>query len=263
MMADYTFTVDGTDVCDEFGARLLDFSEELPEPKVIKVSIPAGLDLDITDAFGAIGYTNGKHDLSLLVRGADEPQRMERVRSLIAFLHGKMMDYALSWDTGYSYRGRFAVRVERVVDYASRVTVSIDRRPYKTKAERVTFEAAPSHTHVLTGSARYQDLRITLAQAGTVRFDGGTVQQVEAGTELIASDVLGYSHDVYVRLTDWLMYLDHRNENYVINAVSHRVVVSGGDLSISNAPYMISDGDMVFSGAESQKAVLDYYRWDL
>lgn len=262
-MADYTFTVDGTDVCDEYGAHLLDFSEELPQPKVIKVPIPAGFDLDITDAFGAVGYTNGKHDIDLLVIGDDEAERMERVRRLIAYLHGQMMDYGLSWDAGYSYRGRFYVAVERVVDYASRVTVSIDRRPYKTKLETVRLDAHPTATFELVGSVKYQNLRVTLLQQGSAALDGGAAQSLAAGTHTVAEELTGYSHDLAVTLADWLMYLDELTGNYMVNADAHPVTVTDGDLTIADAPYTITDGNMVFADTAKQKVVLKYYRWDL
>lgn len=259
-MADYTFTVDGVDICDEYGASLIDFAEELPQPKIIKVAIPAGADLDITDAFGSVGYSNGRHDISLLVQGADEVERMERVRGLIAYLHGQMMDYALSWDAGYSYTGRFLVKVERVVDYASRVIVSIDRKPFKSKYETVEFDAALVNPYILQGSTRYQDLRITLAQAATVSLDGGEAQSFEAGTHLLAADLLGYSHDIAVTLADWVMRLDEENENVIINTDSHPITITNGNLTVADAPYTITNGNLVFA---KQIVTLRYYRWDV
>lgn len=262
-MADYTFTVDGVDICDEYGASLIDFAEELPQPKVIKVPIPAGIDLDITDAFGAVGYTNGKHDISLLVQGADEVERMERVRGLIAYLHGQMMDYALSWDEGYNYTGRFFVKVERVVDYASRVIVSIDHKPFKSKYETVEFDAALVNPYILQGSTRYQDLRITLAQAATVSLDGGEAQSFGAGTSLIASDVFGYSHDVAVTLADWLLKIDEENEDIIVNTDSHPITITSGNLTVADAPYTITNGNLVFDDYAKQIVKLKYYRWDV
>lgn len=262
-MADYTFTVDGVDICDEYGASLIDFAEELPQPKVIKVPIPAGIDLDITDAFGAVGYTNGKHDISLLVQGADEVERMERVRGLIAYLHGQMMDYALSWDEGYSYTGRFFVKVERVVNYASRVVVSIDHKPFKRKYETVEFDAALVNPYVLEGSARYQDLRITLAQAATVSLDGGTAQSFGAGTSIIAENVLGYSHDVAVTLADWLLKIDEDANNIIVNTDLHPITITDGNLTVADAPYSITNGNLVFDDYANQIVKLKYYRWDV
>lgn len=262
-MADYTFTVDGTDVCAEYGAHLLDFAEELPQPKVIKVSIPAGIDLDITDAFGAIGYTNGTHTLSLLVVGEDETERVERVRQLVAYLHGKMMDYGLSWDAGYSYRGRFLVAVERVVDYASRVTVTIDRKPWKSKREIVSLDAHPTADFVIDGSVSYQDIKVKLLVPASVSVDGGTSQSLSAGTHTVASSLQGSDHEVSVTLSDWLMYLDEETNNIVVNTSSHTVTVADGDVTVSDAPYTIANGNLVFTDTAKQEVKLSYYRLDL
>jgi len=258
-MADYTITVGGTDVCAAYGASLLDFAETLPQPKVVKVSIPAGIDIDITDAFGAMGYANGKHSVTLLVRGGDEAERMRRVRELVALLHGKMLDYALSWDAGYTYRGRMQLSVERAAPYASRVVLDIDRRPWKTKRETVVLDAHPSATHVLEGSVRWHELKATLAQDATARIDGGAATSHAAGTRLLAADLHGSEHTVLVTVADWLMYVDE-DANLVVNP--HYGGVTDGDVQVGSS-YTVTDGDMAFALALAQRVTLRYYRWDL
>ena len=62
-LRDRYITFDGTNLKTEYGLIYSSFEEELPEPKVIKVEIPAGIDLDISDSLGVMGYHNGKHTL--------------------------------------------------------------------------------------------------------------------------------------------------------------------------------------------------------
>ena len=96
-MRDRNLTFNGVDLRDTYGLIYSSFEEEMPEPKVIKVSIPAGLDLDITDSLGTIGMTNGRHVLKFLVYGETEADRLEAKRALMAMFHGRRATYELSW----------------------------------------------------------------------------------------------------------------------------------------------------------------------
>jgi hypothetical protein len=143
------------------------------------------------------------------------------------------------------------------------VIVSIDHKPFKSKYETVEFDAALENPYVLEGSTRYQDLRITLLQAATVSIDGGEVQSLEAGSYLLAADLLGYSHDVAVTLADWLLKIDEENENIIVNTDSHPIAITDGNLTIADAPYTITNGNLVFDDYAKQQVTLRYYRWDV
>ena len=69
-MAYYTVTVDGTDLCAEFDAVLSKFEQEPPQAKIITVDIPAGVDLDLTNALGATALHNGLHRFVFAITGA-------------------------------------------------------------------------------------------------------------------------------------------------------------------------------------------------
>ena len=252
-------TVDGTDLRD-MGAVLSQFSEELPEPKVIKVDIPAGVDRDITEALGAIGYHNGRHTLTHYVVADTEAERVRMVREIVAMLHGSMHDYKLSWDSGYTYTGRFQVSVERLNPRSSRVTVDVDRSPWKKHSkETVTLDCHPSATHALEGSVRYHDIVANYKQAGTAKLGSAAAVATTAGNNAIATDSYG-DKDFVATVNDWLLYVD--GEDLVVK--NSKFSTSGSD-AVIDATYEINldRDDMVFTDVASQKVTLTFYRWDL
>lgn len=258
-MADYTITVGGTDLCEELGATIYEFSEVLPEPKVHKVEIPAGLDLDITDSLGLVGYHNGKHVLRLLVAADDEAGRIEKVRLLVALLHGVMADYQLSWDEGYTYRGRFTVEVRRVTPRHSYVALTVDRSPWKVYArESVDLNAHPSASYALRGSKRYHDVRARLLQPGTTKIGSSSaVTRSGSGTYALAEEAYGDTQTAFT-VSDWLMYAS--GTNLVVK--ESKFSTSGTDATI-DAGYTVTDGNMVFPDEAKQHVTLYWNRYDL
>ena len=258
-MADYTITVGGTDLCEELGATIYEFSEVLPEPKIHKVEIPAGLDLDITDALGPVGYHNGKHVLKLLVPASDEEGRVEKVRRLVTLLHGVMADYKLSWDVDSTYRGRFTAEVQRVTPMNSYVALTVDRSPWKVHArESVDLNAHPSASHRLSGSKRYHDIRARLLQAGTTKIGSASaVTRSAAGTYALAEEAYGDTQTAFT-VSDWLMYAS--GTNLVVK--DSKFSTSGTDAAI-DAGYTVADGNMVFPDEAKQHVTLYWNRYEL
>ena len=259
-MRDRNLTFNGVDLRDTYGLIYSSFEEDMPEPKVIKVSIPAGLDLDITDSLGTIGMTNGRHVLKFLVYGETEADRLEVKRALMALLHGRRAAYELSWDEGYSYTGRAKLSFAHKTENADLITIDIDRSPWKTSTalETVELVCGPTATYVLTGSVRYHDIKAKLLQSGSTKIGSASaVTRSAAGTYLLDSDAYGNTQ-IQVTVDDWPFYID--NGNLVVNPDYYSL---SGSNAVINSTYTITDGDMYFADANLQKVVITYYRWDL
>lgn len=255
----YTVTFDGTDLCEEFGAVLTKFEMEPPPPKVLKVEIPGGSDLDITESVGFVAYSNGTHEFSFMLKGDDLP---EQLRLFAALVHGTMADYALSWDEGYTYHGRWAIdSVERLARNAILVTCSVDRYPWKTSEGRVSLDvnSHPSGSVLMEGSTYYDDIKLVTKQAASVVI--GVTPMGEwstAGTHDVAETVYG-RNTVTVTVADWWQYLD--GTDLVVNTAK------GYSLSGTNATFG-SDWskvgtDLYCANEAKQHSTLSFGRRDL
>lgn len=251
-------TFNGTNLKTAYGLKYSDFKEELPEPKVFKVDIPAGSDLDITDSLGRVGFHNGKHTLKFLLYGDTQTERLEKKRELISKLHGVKANYVLSWDSGYTYNGRAKVSVDHKFDNADVVTIEIDRGPWKTHSqESVVLNAHPSASYTLTGSSRFHNVKAKLLQDGTTKIGSDAVVDRAAGTYTLKTDVYGNT-TVVVTVDDWLMYVD--GTNLVVNPVHVDQAIKEG-FGI-DSPYTITNGNMVFSEEAKQYVTIYFTRMD-
>lgn len=258
-LRDRYITFDGTNLKTAYGLQYSSFEEELPEPKVITVDIPAGLDLDITDALGVVGYHNGKHVLRFLLYGDTQAERLEKKRKLVALMHGKRASYTLSWDSGYTYTGRCKVSVEHLFDNADVVTIEIDRSPWKTHSrESVDLIAHPTATYTLEGSTRYHTVQAILRQSGTTKVGSdAAVTRDAAGTYTLATDLYGNTVLTFT-VDDWLMYVDE--PDLVVN--SSKISISGTN-AVIDSTYTITNGNIVFADEANQHITVRFYRWDL
>ena len=258
-LRDRYLTFDGTNLKAAYGLVYSGFTEDLPEPKVIKVDIPAGLDLDITDALGVIGYHNGKHVLRFLLYGDTQAERLAKKQAIIALIHGKRASYKLSWDSEYTYTGRGKVSVEHLFDNADVVEIEIDRSPWKTtQRQSVDVIAHPSATYTLEGSTRFHNVQAIMRQAGTTKVGSAdAIERSAAGTYTLATDVNGNTVLTFT-VEEWLMYVDE--PDLVVN--EEKISYSGTN-AVIDAEYTISDGDMVFPDVDNQRVTVRFYRWDL
>lgn len=132
-MARSTITVGGVDICSRFGLVLTDESEfSPPEPKAHIVEVPGGgSDIDLTDSLGMVGYSNREHRIVLATHDVSD---FEMKKTEISnMLHGRRLEYQLSFDPGYTYTGRFSVsEYRRYLGYAT-VSVDISADPWKSK----------------------------------------------------------------------------------------------------------------------------------
>ena len=284
--ADYELTFGSTKLCKNSGAVITSFQDTLPEPKVFKVDIPAGTDLDITDSLGVMGYHDGKHTFTLAVRGEDEAQVLDRVRWIVALLHGKRGDYYLSWHEGYTYNGRFKVAAKRVSPTAQVLTVTCDRYPWRKRQgdyrETVNVYApnylngstgAYSLLYQLTGSTRYHNVGVQLRQAGHVYkgWDGQTVTYDAAAGKTIATDVYG-AGTMNVALDDWWLWFDgtdlktnpaHTTTSGTDEAMDVTVNVDNDRIQIGQEHYEGEPVDITFVDYWLQLVTIRFDRWDL
>lgn len=125
----HDFTWGETPVCATYGAVLESAECPPPEPKLTIVSIPGGVDLDLTDALtGHAAYEDRTVTLTLFFPDRDDAHRA------LNLLHGAEADFELSWDPGYTYHGRASVtgRTEWP-GQGVRLTVKIDANPWKLR----------------------------------------------------------------------------------------------------------------------------------
>ena len=259
MALDYRVVFDGTDLCEEFGAVLSKFEMEPPEPKVTKVEIPAGSDLDITESVGFVAYRNGVHTFGLVLCGDDLPERLRRLTGLV---HGTMADYTLSWDPGYTYRGRWAIEsVERLAANGILVTISVDRHPWKRSEGRVTLEvnSHPTGTVVMEGSTYYDDVRLTHAQSADVTVGTTPMGSFDGeGEDVVAETVYGRNR-VTVEVDDWWQYLD--GTNLVVNPEKGYELV-GTDARFGSDWELVGT-DLRCANEAKQHSTVSYTRRDL
>lgn len=260
-LRDRYITFEGTNLKTEYGLQYSSFEEELPKPKVIKVEIPAGLDLDITDSLGVLGYHNGKHTLKFLLYGETQAERLEKKQAIIAKLHGRRANYTLSWDSGYTYTGRATVKVQHLFENADLITVEIDRNPWKVGAvEYVDVNSHPSSSHTLTGSSRYHSVKAVMRQAGTTKVGLDTpVSRLVGGTYDLASD-LYEDTEITITVSDWLFYID--GTDLVVNPSHVAEAIGSTDYTIDSI-YTVTDGDMNFPAEKDQYTRIRYFRYDL
>lgn len=119
----------GVPLCATYGALITDVTMGTPSVKSKVVSIPGGVDIDLTDALtGHAAFENRPIEIELVVPPGNDAQ------GLINATHGISADFQLSWDDGYTYSGLASVGdVETVGQGYKRFTLSIDASPWKVK----------------------------------------------------------------------------------------------------------------------------------
>lgn len=127
--------IDGAPLCASFGLVLMSCEETEPAPKTYVVNIPGGNGvLDLTESLsGDTAYQN--REFRFVLAAFDGRVELSRILTrLRSFLHGKRLTFAVSWDEGYEYIGRFSVAESaRVAKTSGTITLAVDAEPYKLK----------------------------------------------------------------------------------------------------------------------------------
>lgn len=176
-----TITVGGVDVCGRFGLLLTSCTLAPPAPKTYTVDIPGGDgEVDVTEAVsGDVAYQRREMSFELFCHEGD----FERAKTAVSnFLHGRRLDFSLSWDEGYTYTGRWAVDSYASVARNGTIALTVSADPYKLKERRtVAVEAAGGATVTLECGRKRQCPTFECASEFLVDWDGGTAR-LQAGS---------------------------------------------------------------------------------
>lgn len=195
-------------VCAECGLAVTGYSETPPAPKVIKVEVPGGCDIDLTDALtGHAAYSDRVCTVKLvaLPRAGGFAATRTRLRSL---LHGKRSEFRFSWDLGYTYVGRASVTSDEwhAVPDSGELEVKITASPWKSAGTRTKTVSAVGGAMVTCRSgARPVHPLITCAYPTTVVF-GGAQFTVPAGSTYRMNDVVFTEGDneIWLNIHEWV-----------------------------------------------------------
>lgn len=232
-----TFPSLGIDTYNDLGLWLVDFDDEVPETKTYTVDIPAGNGvLDLTEAILGqdVVYGQGVHTIELVFpESVGFHQLKTRIKNL---LHGRRLDYKMSWEPEYTYTGRVAVSFEEnfTSEYGT-VTLEIEHDPFKLK-EVVT---------------RYYEI------------SNGLIAHIESGRKKV-QPTFEFSNDTIVVFND---------ERYVMPAGSYKledVWLTGGTNEVFFMPadsrsYM-THGEMAeytWRHLRTERLIFELYRGDM
>ena len=127
--------IDGASIWTTYGALVSSVENDPPEPKTYTVSIPCGVDIDLTSALtGDVAYESRDQSFGLMFIGDSAVSMQRRFSNRI---HGRAFDFQLTEDPGYTYRGRFEVENVKVQGRGASAVVTADLSvtadPYKLK----------------------------------------------------------------------------------------------------------------------------------
>lgn len=127
--------IDGASIWTTYGALVSSVENDPPEPKTYTVSIPCGVDIDLTSALtGDVAYESRDQSFGLMFIGDSAVSMQRRFSSRI---HGRAFDFQLTEDPGYTYHGRFEVENVKVQGRGPSAVVtadlSVSADPYKLK----------------------------------------------------------------------------------------------------------------------------------
>lgn len=249
---------DGANLKTAHDLRYVGFEEELSEPKIIKVDIPAGMDIDITEAIGPVAYHDGKHTFTFFVYKPTAAEVFDVERKLISTIHGKRAAYRLSWDPDFTYTGRAKVSIEHRGDVAALVTIEIEHAPWKTGARKtIDVNCHPSGTAILTGHDRYNTVWAKLLQSGTTEVGSAAAVWRNADTFLLADDL--YADTAYTfTVDDWWQYIN--GTNLVVN--TNHVSFSGNNAQF-DSNWSVNGTDLYCANEAKQHVTVTYYGWEL
>lgn len=252
-------TVDGTPLCSTYKLVIKHFESNPPEPKTEKVEIPFGEDIDITDAFGEIAFSNRTMTVDFLALcGGEEFYTL--ISTLTSTIHGKRLTFELSQDPGYTYQGRFSITD---TDYSDSLfgsfTVEIDVDPWKIMPDRTyTFNAYPAVTKTFESGRKTVRPEVTTKQDVYVTFKGEK-ETFPSGTHSSANLVFTWgSNTATFQCKDWWFYQTGNtlvvNDPYIsYDAATETITLADEIISSFKSPTLTLD--------DSKQMVTVHYQW--
>ena len=284
----------GIDTLTNLGLRMIDFQDESPEPRVNLVEVP-GRDgfVDRTEAMtGDAVYGNGKHIFKFAYTARsisddddavvwDEDEWNEFKTNVKRMIHGRRLEYKLSFDNDYSYTGRFSVKFDGTSfdqPYGI-VTIEIDRDPYKSMCLKTVVVNAAGGVRVTLDSGRKQVCPTFEFKNETIVAQGDVMARMQAGTykvhdiwlkqgmnELYLNSYLG---DGNVPMSDYqnAVIADHASKMISdlmwtgIRGAALTVADWNDDSIVSHADMTIADAEYAVSTDTEKYAVYVQYPW--
>lgn len=175
----------GTDTL-ALGFEITGFKDEPALAKSSAIDVPGGDGyLDVAAAqFGGPRYSNGQHTFELT---GDDPMIdfAKKKTELLNLLQGQTLDYELSWDPGYTYRGKFSVTSPTDEDFFPMLEISVDRHPYKHKPDQTFRVAAGGGATVDLPSGRKRVSPVIECTRPTVVTCNGVSVTIPAGSHKV------------------------------------------------------------------------------
>ena len=240
-------TINGTPFCETYRVVLAHFEEEPPEPKTEKVEIPFGTDIDITDAFGEIAFSNRTMTIDFLALcGGDDFRAL--ISRILADIHGKRTSFSLSIDPGYTYNGRFQVTDPDYTDKLfGKFSIEIDVDPWKIKPDKeYTFNAYPAVTKIFDSGRRTVRPEVTTRQDVYVTFKDKR-EMFSEGTHSSANLAFTWGQNkVKFECKDWWFYQTGNtlvvNDPYIsYEADTETIVLADEIISAFTSPTLALD----------------------
>lgn len=150
----YGIVIGGSSIADKVGGFVSAWRERPAEVVERYLDIP-GMDgaLDLTEAMtGRTAYGPKRISVTISqVFGSDDRAAAERwITEAKRWLHGRAHDFVPSWDSEYTYHGRFVAESESIHSGAAAIQFEVVCDPWKTKGERTyRVEASLGKTVVL------------------------------------------------------------------------------------------------------------------
>lgn len=175
--------VDGVNTFDDLELVMAERDMPPAPVKTYVIDIPGSHgEVDLTDAFlGDAAY--GNREFSFAFELLNETLDIEDVRDrVVALLHGKEKDFALTFDEGYTYRGRFFVDSTKTNGPVQRFVVRVNAQPFKTKGMKTEFVGIHGGVVAYLSSGRKMVQPTFEFSADTVVVFEGRRYVVPAGT---------------------------------------------------------------------------------
>ena len=218
-------TIGGKGTYSHFGFVLEKPDMARPVPKYYRTDIPGGNGtIDQTEFGGDTVYANREDSFKLAyVDSTGRLEFLQAVDLLTNYLHGRSMDYTLTWDPGYTYQGRFEVgNPDAITKSAGRVTLNVSANPYKSKGVLTWLINAAGGVKINLPCGRKRQSPLMEVQRRALVNQGERSWTLEPGTYLIRSLWITQGDNELIINTypeygnaQWTLYADQRWNEFV------------------------------------------------
>lgn len=175
----YEVVVDGVPLCATYRLAVTNYTDKPPATRTSTVSIP-GRDgvLDLSEWLtGAPVFDKRTITITLSPLDTHDWASVETtLTALRNMLHGRRLEFTLSWDEGYTYTGRFEVTSQTLYDETAAIKLTITADPYKSRGVmHYELDGELGKTYIIDGPAHAVVPTITCQTRALVNINGRTV----------------------------------------------------------------------------------------